>query len=399
MAKLTIILDKRTHNAQGLFPIKIQICNGDSSTSVSTRIFVSEKSFIGTPEKVVDKNFPNASAINQRVKQMYLEYMNAITELDYAGKLQRATAASIKEFVKCKGCKEVKETTFSAEMDRYISTCRAAKTRQGYEYARDTLNQYMKKTTIHFDELTYPTLVSFDRWLEQKGLSINSRGAIFRYIRSVFNSAINADKLSPNEYPFRKFTIKKAYKEKEFLTLEEMRAILNLDLQGTRRVARDFFMLSFYLCGVNPIDLFNLPKADKKGNIVFVRQKIAHTEPMPIHLHIQPEAQEIIDRYAGRDHLLCFIEKYDFETFRRRLMRYLADISEKIDRHLYFYMARYTWATFADNLGVPHDVISKALGHSDKSTAEKYYISFNWDRANTANRQIIDYLKSRDCNV
>lgn len=74
------------------------------------------------------------------------------------------------------------------------------------------------------------------------------------------------------------------------------------------------------------------------------------------------------------------------------MSKLLEDIGKKIDHHLYFYMARYTWATFADNIGVSHDVISKALGHSDKSTAEKYYISFNWDRANSANRQVIDYL-------
>ena len=156
MAKLTIILDKRTSNTQGMFPIKIQICNADSSTSVSTKMFVSEKSFVGTLEKVVDKSFPNASAINAHVKQMYLEYMNAITELDYAGKLQRATAASIKEYVKRKGNQEeIDETTFSSEMDKYISTCRAVKTRQGYEYARDMLGKYMKKSTIYFDELSY----------------------------------------------------------------------------------------------------------------------------------------------------------------------------------------------------------------------------------------------------
>ena len=201
MAKLTIILDKRTHNAQGLFPIKIQICNADSSTSVSTRMFVSEKAFVGTPEKVVDKSFPNASAINARVKQMYLEYMNAITELDYTGKLQRATAASIKDYVKRKGNQEeIDETTFSSEMDRYISTCRAVKTRQGYEYARDMLGKYMKKSTIYFDELSYPTLVAFDRWLEQRGLSINSRGAIFRYIRSVCIRSVN----SPSRKPTKK---------------------------------------------------------------------------------------------------------------------------------------------------------------------------------------------------
>lgn len=393
MAKLTIILDKRTHNAQGLFPIKIQICNADSSTSVSTRMFVSEKAFIGTPEKVVDKSFPNASAINAHVKQMYLEYMNAITELDYAGKLQRATAASIKDYVKRKGNQEeIDETTFSSEMDRYISACRAVKTRQGYEYARDMLGKYMKKSTIYFDELSYPTLVAFDRWLEQRGLSINSRGAIFRYIRSVFNAAIKADKLSPSVYPFRKFTIKKAYKEKEFLSLADMQALLGIELKGMQKTARDFFLLSFCLCGVNPTDLFHFPKADKKGNLVFVRQKIAHTEPMPIHLHIQPEAQEIIDRYAGKEHLLYFAERYEYETFRRKMSKLLENIGKQIDRHLYFYMARYTWATFADNIGVSHDVISKALGHSDKSTAEKYYISFNWDRANSANRQVIDYL-------
>ncbi len=396
MAKITIILDKRAANAHGLFPIKIQICNANSSTSVSTKMSVSEKAFIGNPDKAVDRTFPNASVINACVKQMYLEYMNALTELNYAGKLQRASAASIKDYVKRKGCQEVEETTFSSEMDKYITTCRATKTRQGYEYARSTLQKYMKKSTIYFDELTYSTLVSFDRWLEKKGLSINSRGAIFRYIRSVFNAAIKSDKLSPNTYPFRKFTIKKAYKEKEFLTLEEMRAILSLDLQGNHRIARDFFLLSFYLCGVNPTDLYHFPKADKKGNLVFVRQKIAHTEPKPIHLHIPPEAQAIIDRYAGANHLLYFAEKHDFETFHRRLARHLADIGTQIDRHLYYYMARYTWATFADHIGVPHDVISKALGHSDKSTAEKYYISFNWDRAHTANRQVIDYLHGKN---
>lgn len=393
MAKLTIVLDKRTQNAQGTFPIKIQVCNGSrSATSVSTKIYVPENVFIGSPDRAVANSCPNATAINKRVQRMYLDYMNAITEMEYEGKLQRATAASIKEFVNRNSNLEP-ETTFSSEMNKYISTCRAEKTKRGYEYARDTLCQFMRKNTIYFDELDYTTIVAFDRWLErQRNLSINSRGVIFRYIRSIFNAAIKADKISPNDYPFRKFVIKKAQKEKEFLTLDEMRAIRNLDMNGMRRTARDFFMLSFYLCGVNPIDLFNFPKPDKKGNLVFVRHKIAHTEPTPIRLHIQPEAQEIIDRYAGKDHLLYFAERYEFETFRRRLIRYLSYISEAIDRHVYFYMARYTWATFADNIGISHDVISKALGHSDKSTAERYYISFNWDRANSANREVINYL-------
>lgn len=396
MAKLSIFLDKRTPNTKGLYPIKIRINNGTSATSVSSKMYVSEKAFVGDTDKAVEKSFPNASAINTRIKQMYLEYTEAITKLDYEGKLQRITAMGIKDYVQRQKSGEVEETTFSSEMEQYITTCRSPKTKEGYVYARNMLYKYMKKNTIHFDELTYPVLVAFDRWMEQQELSINTRGIVMRYIRSVFNAAINADKLSPSVYPFRKFTIKKAQKEKEFLTLEEMQKLRSLELKGMQAVARDFFLLSFYLCGVNPTDLFHFPKADKKGDLVFVRQKIAHTEPMPLHLHIQPEAQEIIDRYAGKEHLLYFIERYyEFETFRHNMSKKLAEIGALMDRHIFFYLARYTWATFADHVGVPHDVISKALGHSDKSTAEKYYISFNWDRVNAANRQVIDYLSRK----
>ncbi len=396
MAKLSIFLDKRTPNTKGLYPIKIRINNGTSATSVSSKMYVSEKAFVGDTDKAVEKSFPNASVINTRVKQMYLEYTEAITKLDYEGKLQRITAAGIKSYVQRQKNAEVEETTFSTEMERYIANCRSPKTKEGYEYARNMLHKYMKKNTIHFDELTYPVLVAFDRWMEQQELSINTRGIVMRYIRSVFNAAINADKLSPSIYPFRKFTIKKAQKEKEFLTLDEMQKLRSLELKGNQAVARDFFLLSFYLCGVNPTDLFHFQKANKKGNLVFVRQKIAHTEPTPLHLHIQPEAQEIIDRYAGEEHLLYFIERYyEFETFRHNMSKKLTEIGKLMDRHIYFYLARYTWATFADHVGVSHDVISKALGHSDKSTAEKYYISFNWDRANAANRQVIDYLNGK----
>ncbi len=396
MAKLSIMLDKRTPNAKGLYPIKLRINCGPTMTSVSSKMYVPEKYFIGNPDKAVDKNAPSANAINARIKQMYLEYTSAITELDYEGKLQRMTAAGIKSYMQQQKSGAAEETTFSAEMERYITTCRSPKTKEGYVYARNMLYKYMKKTSLYFDELTYPTLVSFDRWMEQRELSINTRGIVMRYIRSVFNAAIKSDKLSPEVYPFRKFAIRKAQKEKEFLTLAEMQKLRSLELKGMQAVARDFFMLSFYLCGVNPTDLFHFPKADKHGNLVFVRQKIAHTEPMPLHIHIQPEAQEIINRYAGKEHLLCFIERYyEFENFRRKLSKLLAKISVHLDRHIYFYLARYTWATFADNIGVPHDVISKALGHSDKSTAEKYYISFNWDRANAANRQVIDYLNGQ----
>ena len=174
-----------------------------------------------------------------------------------------------------------------------------------------------------------------------------------------------------------------------------MQNIAALELTGELKPAQDFFLLSFYLCGINPIDLFQLYKPNRKGVVTFTRQKIAHTEPQPIHLTIPEEAQRIIERYQGAEHLLQFTERHTYETFIRRIDRNIKRIGDMLDLHLYMYMARYTWATFADHLGVPHEVISKALGHTDSTTAERYYISFNWDKVTKANRQVIDYLHGK----
>ena len=392
MATISIILDRRTRNSQGLSPIKVQISNCRTHTTVSTKMFTSEQVFLGRPDRAVDRNTPNAEAINAQVQQVYLQYLAAVRELEHEGRLQHSTATAIRDYVRKKNEPAVEPATLTSEMEKYITNCRAEKTKGCYRYALAHLQEYMRKKVVTFDEMTYSELVGFDRALERQGLSINSRAIIFRNIRTVFNVAIKADILAPTVYPFRKFSIKHAVKEKEHLTLADMQTLTALQLHGNQRTALDFFFLSFFLCGVNPIDLYNMLKPNRHGDLIFVRQKIAHTQPQPVHVHVQPEAQQIIDRYAGDTHLLYFAEKHDFTTFFRRMSKNLADIGNALGLHLHYYMARYTWATLADNIGISHDIISKALGHTDTSTAEKYYISFNWERAHNANRQVIDYL-------
>lgn len=57
-----------------------------------------------------------------------------------------------------------------------------------------------------------------------------------------------------------------------------------------------------------------------------------------------------------------------------------------------FYWARYSWATYASKIDISDSVISKALGHSVTTLAEKKYISFDWTKVDKANRQVIDYV-------
>jgi integrase len=309
-----------------------------------------------------------------------------------------ATAARIKDEIDLRikqKAEIVKDITLTDEMEKYAADCNKEKTAQGYRYAYKLLAEFMGKNVIYFEDITYSTIDSFDKYLaRQKKMSINSRSIILRKIRAVFNHAIKYDLISADLYPFKRFEIKKGVAEKEVLSLGELRELINLNLTGSLAKARDFFVLSFLLCGVNPIDLYQMENANKKGIVTFVREKIEHTEPEPMHLHIEEQALDIINRYKGEKFLLNFKEKHDYETFTRRTHRYLKIVGDMIGRNLYMYIARHTWATMADQLDIPHEIISKALGHTDKSTAERYYIRFDWTKVHRANKQVIDYVYS-----
>ncbi len=391
MAKLSIILDSRKANAAGLFPIKLRISNNNTSTTISTGCFCSPNHFTGKPEQAISKSIPFSSEYNTKIKQLYLDYANAINDLEREGKALHATAASIKDRVENMRNKETeKETTFTSEMAAYIEMCDKPKTAKGYIYSNERLHEFFGKKTIYFDELTFTMLDKFDRWMSSKGLAINTRGIVFRNIRTVFNYAIKADKVSYALYPFHKFKIKKAKKEKDFLTAEQIHQIANLQLKGQRlNQARDFFMLSFYLCGVNPTDLYTM-HAPVSGKISFIRKKIEHKEPDAVHFTLPQKASDIINLYKGEKHLLRFVEKHEYVTFKSRIGKDLKTIGKMIGKHIYLYMARYSWATIADSCGISHDVISKALGHTDSSTAERYYISYDWSKVDRAIEQVIE---------
>jgi integrase len=395
MANFSIILDTRKANAQGLFPIKFLLTHNNTNTSISTGLFVGKEMFTGNPLDALNNKCPNHEQINSYIRILYINYMESIYKAEEKYNISNATAAEVRELLKKNAAQKEEIVTFSKVIREYMSNCNSAKTASGYKYAFSFLCEFFGRNEITFEELNYENIVKFNRWLERDhALSVNTRSIIFRNIRTIFNHAIKTDKINSNLYPFKKFEIKSAQKEKRFLTIDELISIINADVKGGEKMARDFFLLSFYLCGINPIDLFNLRKPNKRGEVSFIRQKIAHTEPQPVHLFVEQIAQDIADQYPNDIYFVGLKKKHrEYETFKRRASERLASVGDKLGiTNLNFYLARYTWATIADKIGIPHEIISKALGHTDSTTAEKYYISFDWNKVREANKKVIDYV-------
>jgi integrase len=399
MAKLTFILNRQRPNKDGRYPVMLRINTSSSKTAVSCNIYVQENAFCGEPEKVVSRTIVNAKRINSDLSNLYYTYVNAINELTRLGKLPAMSATDIRNYVEMH--KEYHtECTFTSSMLEYQKNSRTEKTKSTFDYTIKKLSQFSGKEKLFFEEINYKFLTDFDRWMENNNIGMASRGIVFRNIRTIFNYAINNDWVNASQYPFRKFKIKQARKEKVFLPEDKMQALLSLNFTGMQgeeglTTARDFFLLSFMFCGINPIDLYNLPPSEKK--ISFVRTKVRFHEPQPIHIHFQPETEYLINEHKGNAYLLNFAERYaSFDSFYHFVKHRLKAIGAMIGcPDITLYWARYSWATYASKIDIPDSTISKALGHAESSLAEKKYISFDWEKVDNANRKVIDYALYR----
>ena len=208
-----------------------------------------------------------------------------------------------------------------------------------------------------------------------------------------------------NWYPFKKFDMPSEEPVKLALPVKDLRIIRDFPAEEFCQRYLDVFMLSFYLIGINIGDLLLLRPTDMVGGrIEFSRQKTKKRYS----IKVEPEAQEIINRWRGKKYLLCFMdERADYRSFLKMMNKHLKEFGRvEVDKarwgkktktglypFLRSYYARDTWATLASVLDVPEDTIAAALGHGKKNVT-KSYISFNMKKVDIANRMVLDFVAS-----
>ncbi|HPS40134.1 MAG TPA: recombinase, partial [Candidatus Cloacimonadota bacterium] len=163
------------------------------------------------------------------------------------------------------------------------------------------------------------------------------------------------------------------------------------------------FLLSFYLLGINPVDLVRLRKDNLVNGRLDYRRAKTHRL---ISVKVEPEATEIIDRYQGEDLLLNFMEakpvrKEDRKTdphadLKRNANKNLRKLAQKLEiqEKITMTSTRYTWATIASGLGITDSVIDRALGHKSPYKLVPVYTRYEISQVDEANRAVIDYLIS-----
>lgn len=196
--------------------------------------------------------------------------------------------------------------------------------------------------------------------------------------------------------PFGRYKFPKVQpSEHRVLTIEQMQSIINHPYTGKdtmEDLAKDVFILSFALMGINTADLYE--GCTIEGDILRYNRKKTRDrreDRAEMKIRIEPEIMGLLSKYNGT---LQFKQRYkDAKAFNRAVNAGLDKIGQAIGvPKLTFYYARHTMASLCANvLGVDIARVDEMLNHSDsRLKMARVYIRKDFKPLWDANRRLLD---------
>ena len=277
-----------------------------------------------------------------------------------------------------------------------------------WQHYRATLNSFMRfrqNKDLSLRKINAAMMESYESYLKQQNLCRNTSSFYMRILRAVYNRAVEQG-LITQQYPFRRVYTGIDKTRKRAIPFDTVKRIKQLDLQQSPacNMAKDAFMMSFYLRGISFIDLAHLKKSDLQDG--YLRYNLSKTRQQ-ITVKWEPQMQALVDKYENltenSPYLLPFLlydnkkEKPSIQLYHNaesRITYHLKKIKQQlgIQGNLTLYVARHSWATAARDHCQPISVISEALGHDSETTTQIYLRSIQTSEVDRLNAQILSEL-------
>lgn len=266
-----------------------------------------------------------------------------------------------------------------------------------------TLRSFMnfrENKDILFEEIDQDTMLLYEAYLHNKGLTRNTTSFYMRILRAVYNRAIERN-ITTNKKPFKHVytgidkTIKRAIPLKEIKQMKH----LELSRQPSLEFARDMFLFSFYTRGMSFIDMAYLKKNDLSNGILSYRRRKTKQQ---LFIRWEKCMQDIVEKYNNplSEYLLPIIksmngdERTQYQNAMYLINRKLKTIGKMIGLQLplTMYIARHSWASAAKNKKIPISIISESMGHDSETTTQIYLASLETTIVDNANSLILSSL-------
>jgi integrase len=231
---------------------------------------------------------------------------------------------------------------------------------------------------------------------------------MFKEVCYVYNDEEHNIKLITNnpfyrfEMPKQEATRKRAIQSifiKKIFELPYQDVLKGVHHTNRFNLAKDCFIISFCLIGMNSADLYNATEYDGKS-ITYYRKKTKdrRLDNAKMVIKIPKIIKPLMAKYKDPEmkRVFCFYHDYrDEKAFNKAINKGLKQIGDilKID-DLEYYAARHSWATIALNkIGINKYIVHTALNHIDESMRiTDIYIERDFVNENNANAKVIKYV-------
>ena len=380
MSRISLFLDTRRADKEGRYPLKIRLSYQRHKKQV--------QKYVPTGLRIFEEEWDGKKVIGRFAKTYNPLLSHKVAELTLACATDKNTPISLS-----------KKSPSFFRIARQYQAERSNGTSAIIDNTLSAVKRFSPSEELRIDQITEPWLMDFEAFRRKEGVSVNTISINLRDIRTLYNYAIAKGYAEYEKYPFRRFRIKKEPSRKRALSVEQLINLRDYPVEPHQARYRDMFMLSFYLMGINIGDLLRAGKPEN-GRLHYRRAKTKKLYD----ILITPEAQNIIDRYAGKEKLLDittdsrhFIHRMNLELQRIGTVNRSGRGGKKIRNPLFpgltSYWARHSWATIAASMDIPIDVIGRALGHSDGAHSTTWiYVDFEQQKIDDACLKVSSYV-------
>lgn len=401
---IKISLDTRRKNTK-TYPLIFRLTHNRKSTSIATGHQIEVTDWDDNKQKIKPsfKGTESPGRLNNLLQKKMAHMVDILTRLDDHGKLKYMSISEVRNHI----TQSTNKITFFQFTDNQIKELKQAK-RVGnarvYQHTLNAVKNFRKNRDFTFDELNLDFLNRFERHYLAKGNKLGGISVYLRTVRAINRKAIKAGIADKEGYAFDDYTIRNGKPQKKALTLSAIRKISELELDEGTALFRDknIFMMSFLLNGMSFVDLARLKLSNiVDGRIQYARQKTEEPFNIKIHDQLIPILDYFSKDKRKSDYLLDIIpdgnpvDQYNKVTWaRKRYNKNLKELAKMagIEENVTSYAARHTFASGADDIGIPLTAISQMMGHKRISTTQAYLSGLRKSKIDTYQDEIYKKL-------
>lgn len=390
MATINPVIIKERVLKNGTHKLRIAVRHKSVTSYIVTKIILNDPGQLKNGKIV---RHPDACELNKKLRNMLDIYEE---RLDNVKNTDLYTCEQLRDIIK--SGPDGEEVTFKGISGEYVSYL-MSEGRNSYAKLIERSSRYFCdycRGDIEMEDITPVLVKSFSEYLRRSGKTQTYINTILSHIKVIVNKAISDQMVSYSVHPFSSVRISPAPVREVTLSLESFLRIMNSSPDTKKKkMARDLFMISFMLGGMNLIDIMNVDFRDKE--VRYVRTKSAgRTQQENVIAFEMPEG---IDRYTGEwmkpNGKLDFGYNFTYHNFSQYVSYAITDLAEElgIKERVVFYSARKCFAQFASDICMPDSVINYCLGHSDRSKGViRYYTKIRSRQASICIKRVCDYV-------